>query len=66
MEPPALKDEWKFVTTMFGALSAITRGLLTMLMWPADNLDSVALVSSINFFSMTCTVCCDVYFVKVR
>ena len=65
MEPPALKDEWKFVTTMLGALSAITHGLLIMLMWPADNLDSVALVSFI-FFSMTCTVCCDVYFVKVK
>ena len=52
MEPPALKDELKFATTMLGALSVIPHGLLTMLLWPADNLDSVALVSC--FFSITC------------
>ena len=39
MEPPALKDELKSVTIMFGALSVMTRGLLRMPMWPVDNLD---------------------------
>ena len=45
MEPQALKDELKSVTTMPGALSVMTRGLLMMQMWPVGNLDSVALVS---------------------
>ena len=45
MEPPALKDELKFVSTISGALSVMTRGLLMMPMLPVDNLDSVALVS---------------------
>ena len=40
-----MKGELKFVITMLGALSVMTRGLLLMLMWPADNLDSVTLVS---------------------
>ena len=45
MEQTALKGEWKFVTTMLGALSVKPYGLLIMLMSPADNLDSVTLVS---------------------
>ena len=47
MEPPALKDEWKSVTTMLGALSVMTYGLLMMPVWPADSLDSIALVNII-------------------
>ena len=46
MEPPALKDVLKSVTTMPGALSVMTRGLLMMQMWHVGSLDSVALVSS--------------------
>ena len=45
MELPALKDEWKFATTMLGALSVMTCGLLMMLMWPVDNLDFIILVN---------------------
>ena len=39
MEPLALKDELKSVTTMPGALSVMTFGLLVMQMWPVGNLD---------------------------
>ena len=46
MERLALKDEWKFVTIMLGALSVMTLGLLLRPMWPVDNLGSVVLVSS--------------------
>ena len=46
MEPPALKDVLKSVTTMPGALSVMTHGLLMMQMWHVGSLDSVALVSS--------------------
>ena len=45
MEPPALKDEWKFATIMLGVLSVMTCGLLMMLMLPVDNLDSLILVN---------------------
>ena len=44
MEPLTLKDEWKFVTTINGALSVMTYGLLMMPMWHVDNWDSVAQV----------------------
>ena len=51
MEPIASKDELKSVTTIPGALSVMTCGLLTMQMWPVDNLDFRALVryQSLNF-----------------
>ena len=45
MEPPALKEELKSVTTIPGALSVMTHGLLMMQMWHVGSLDSVALVS---------------------
>ena len=45
MEPPALKDELKSVTTMPGALSVMTRGLLMMVWWPVGNLDFQAVVN---------------------
>ena len=45
MEPPALMDELKSATTMPGALSVMTCGLLMMQMWHVGNLDSVALVT---------------------
>ena len=46
MDHLALKEEWKFATTtMLGAPSVITLGLLMRLMWSADNLGSVVLVS---------------------
>ena len=45
MDPTAMKDELKSVTTMPGALSVMIRGLLMMQMWPVGNLDSVTLVS---------------------
>ena len=45
MEPPALKDELKFVTTMPGAPSVMTCGLLMMQMWPVGNLDFQAVVN---------------------
>lgn len=45
MEQIALKDELKFATTKLGVQCVMTFGLLLMLMWPADNLDSVTLVS---------------------
>ena len=48
MEPPALKDELKSVTTMPGALSVMTGGLIMMQMWHVGSLDSIALVSSIS------------------
>ena len=41
----AMKDELKSVTTIPGALSVVTRGLLMTPMWPVGNLDSVTLVS---------------------
>ena len=44
MEPLAPKDELKYVTTIPGAPSVMTCGLLTMQMWPVDNLDFQALV----------------------
>ena len=46
MEPLALKDELKFVTTIDGALSVMTGGLLMMQMrkWPVGNLDFQAVV----------------------
>ena len=40
-----MKDELKSVTTIGGALSVMTRGLLMMPLWPVGNLDSAALVS---------------------
>ena len=45
MEPTTLKDELKSVTTMPGAPSVTTRGLLVTRTWPVGNLDSVVLVS---------------------
>ena len=48
MEPPALKDELKSATTMPGALSVMTCGLLMMQMWHVGSLDSIAVVSSIS------------------
>ena len=45
MEPLAPKDELKSVTTMPGALSVMTSGLLMMQLWPVGNLDSIALVN---------------------
>ena len=46
MEPLALKDELKSVTTMPGALSVMTCGLLMMQLWPVGNLDFQALVNT--------------------
>ena len=40
-----MKDGLKSVTTMPGALSVMTRGLLIMQMWHVGSLDSVALVN---------------------
>ena len=40
MEQTALKDVWRFVITITGALSAMTSGPLMMLMWHVDNLGS--------------------------
>ena len=45
MDVLTLKDEWKFVITIDGALSVMTHGLLMMPMWHVDNLDSVAQAS---------------------
>ena len=49
-----MKDGLKFVTiTFLGALCVKTFGLLMMLMWPADNLDSVVLVCSSELFCIS-------------
>ena len=41
--PP--KDVWRSATTMSGAQCVMTSGIIMMPEWPADSLDSVALVS---------------------
>ena len=46
-----MKDEWKSVIIILGALFVITHGLLMMLMWPADNLGSMELVGLSQFIT---------------
>ena len=50
MEPQALKDELKYVTTMPGALSVMIHGRKLMLLWHADNLDSIPPVNFLDEF----------------
>ena len=46
MELTVWKGVWKSVITVPGALSAMIHGPFMMPMWPVDNLDSEAVVSS--------------------
>ena len=52
-----LRVEWKSATTTSGALCVMTSGGLQMLMWPADNLDSLEQVHMVTVHCIYFLIC---------
>ena len=52
-----LRVEWKSATTTSGALCVMTCGGLQMLMWPADNLDSLQQVHIVTVHCIYFLIC---------
>ena len=50
VEQATLKDVWRFVSMLLGALCVISIGVQLMQMWHVDNLD---LVDQVNILNLT-------------